>query len=160
MKAILPTIIAVAAVLSACSTTTTNPIPAARSAARFDVEGNKRLVMDFYELAINGHQPAAAAEKYIGARYIQHNPAAPDGPQMFVKFFEDFLQNYPNAHAQIKRVVADGDLVAVHAHWKRDENDRGTAVVDIFRVEGGKIVEHWDVVQPVPEQSLNSNTMF
>ena len=167
MKAILPFVIIVATTLSACSTVKTNtvkakssPAPAARPSVPADVNANKLLVTEFYELAFNRHQPAEAAAKYIAPRYIQHNPGAPNGAQVFVTFFESFFQTHPTAHVQIKRVLADGDLVAVHAHWSRDETDRGSAVVDIFRIENGKIAEHWDVVQPVPERSLNSNTMF
>ena len=162
MKAILPFVMMVATTLSACSTVKTHsfPAPAARPSVPADVNANKLLVTEFYELAFNRHQPAEAAAKYIAPRYIQHNPGAPNGAQVFVTFFESFFQTHPTAHVQIKRVLADGDLVAVHAHWSRDETDRGSAVVDIFRIENGKIAEHWDVVQPVPERSLNSNTMF
>ena len=167
MKAILPFVMMVAATLSACSTAKTNtvtakpsPAPAAQPSAAADVSANKLLVTEFYELAFNRHQPAEAAAKFMAPQYIQHNPGAPDGAQVFVTFFESFFQSHPTAHVQIKRVLADGDLVAVHAHWSRDETDLGSAVVDIFRIENGKIAEHWDVVQPVPEQSLNSNTMF
>ncbi len=162
MKAILPFVMIVATTLSACSTVKTHsfPAPAARPSVPADVNANKLLVTEFYELAFNRHQPAEAAAKYIAPRYIQHNPGAPNGAQVFVTFFESFFQTHPTAHVQIKRVLADGDLVAVHAHWSRDETDRGSAVVDIFRIENGKIAEHWDVVQPVPERSLNSNTMF
>ena len=162
MKAILPFVMIVATTLSACSTVKTHsfPAPAARPSVPADVNANKLLVTEFYELAFNRHQPAEAAAKYIAPRYIQHNPGAPNGAQVFVTFFESFFQTHPTAHVQIKRVLADGDLVAVHAHWSRDETDRGSAVVDIFRIENGKLAEHWDVVQSVPEQSFNSNTMF
>ena len=167
MKAILPFVMIVATTLSACSTVKTNtvkakssPAPAARPSTPADVNANKLLVIEFYDLAFNRHQPAEAAAKYIAPRYIQHNPGAPDGAQIFVTFFESFFQTHPNAHVQIKRVLADGDLIAVHAHWSRDETDLGSAVMDIFRIADGKIAEHWDVVQPVPEQSFNSNTMF
>jgi predicted SnoaL-like aldol condensation-catalyzing enzyme len=162
MKAILPFVMIVAATLSACSTVKTHPspAPAARPSVPADVNANKLLVTGFYELAFNRHQPAEAAAKFMAPQYIQHNPGAPDGAQTFVTFFESYFQTHPTAHVQIKRVLADGDLVAVHAHWSRDDNDRGSAVVDILRIENGKIAEHWDVVQPVPEQSLNSNTMF
>jgi predicted SnoaL-like aldol condensation-catalyzing enzyme len=167
MKAILPFVIIVAVTLSACTTVKTNtvkanssPAPAAQPSVSTDANANKLLVTEFYELPFNHHQPAEAAAKFMAPRYIQHNPAAPDGAETFVTFFEGYFQTHPTAHVQIKRVLADGDLVAVHAHWSRDETDRGSAVVDILRIENGKIAEHWDVVQSVPERSLNSNTMF
>ncbi|MBX3302161.1 MAG: ester cyclase [Nitrospira sp.] len=123
-------------------------------------EKNKKLVRDFYELAFNQHRPTEAAKKYIGEQYIQHNPNVPNGAEAFYGFFEGFFKEHPKSHVDIKRILADGDLVALHLHSKVDENDPGLAIIDIFRVENGKIVEHWDVIQPVPEKAANSNTMF
>jgi len=165
MRTILPFTLIVATTLSASSTAKpnavkTNPSPTAPTAVHIDSNVNKQLVADFYELAFNRHQPVEAAAKYLAPQYIQHNPGAPDGAQTFVTFFEGFFQTHPTAHVQIKRMLADGDLVAVHARWTQDQTDLGNAVVDIFRIANGRIVEHWDVVQPVPEQSFNSNTMF
>jgi predicted SnoaL-like aldol condensation-catalyzing enzyme len=85
---------------------------------------------------------------------------APNGTEALIKFFEPYFANNPQARSEIKRVVADGDLVMLHVHAKANETDRGMAVVDIFRVENGKVVEHWDVVQPIPEKAANENTMF
>lgn len=124
------------------------------------VEANKKLVRDFYEMAFNGHKPTEAAKKYIGSKYIQHNPYVPDGPEAFYNYFEGHFKEHPKSRAEIKRVIGEGDLVVLHVNSKQDEKDRGRAIVDIFRVENGKIVEHWDVVQDVPEKSANTNTMF
>src|SRR6478735_7110971 len=124
------------------------------------IEVNKRLVREFYELAFNQHKPTEAAKKYIGNQYIQHNPFVPDGAEPFYSYFEGFFKKNPESRVEIKRVLGDGNLVILHIHSKLDTNDRGRAVVDIFRVENGKIVEHWDVAQEVPEASANSNTMF
>ena len=123
-------------------------------------ENNKKIVRDFYELAFNQHKPTEAAKRYIGGRYIQHNPHVPDGAEAFYSYFEGFFKEHPKSRVEIKRVLADGDLVVLHLHSITDEQDRGRAIVDVFRVEGGKIVEHWDVIQDVPEASANSNTMF
>lgn len=123
-------------------------------------EANKKLVRDFYELAFNEHKPTEAAKRYLGDKYIQHNPHVPNGAEAFYGYFERYFKEQPKARVVIKRVIADGDLVALHLNSKRDDKDRGRAVVDIFRVEGGKIVEHWDVSQDVPEKSANANTMF
>lgn len=123
-------------------------------------EHNKTLVRDFCDLAFNQHKPTEAAKKYLGSHYIQHNPDAPDGAEAFSGHFEGFFKAHPTFRFDIQRMIAEGDLVVLHVHTKRDEHDRGKAVVDIFRVENGKIVEHWDVIQDVPEKAANSNTMF
>lgn len=123
-------------------------------------EQNKKSVMEFYELAFNQHKPTEAAKKYFGDKYIQHNPHVPNGAAAFYNYFEDFFKKNPKSHVKIHRALADGDLVALHLHSKIDDKDLGRAVVDIFRLENGKIVEHFDVVQAVPEKTANGNTMF
>lgn len=123
-------------------------------------EKNKELVRTFYEDVFVRHQAKEAAEKYLAPDYKQHNPHVPTGRQPFIDYFVPYFAKQTEARSEIKRILADGDLVAVHVHAKRTKDDRGTAVVDIFRVKGGKIVEHWDVLQAVPEQSAHANTMF
>ena len=124
------------------------------------IEDNKQIVVSFYDMAFREHKPEEAAERYIGKEFIQHNPLVPDGKESFVNFFVSFFKNHPDTHSVIKRVVAEGDLVVLHVHTKMKKENRGVAIVDIFRVENGKIVEHWDVIQPIPETSANNNTMF
>lgn len=92
--------------------------------------------------------------------YKQHNPTVADGKAGAIEFFTEEFRRYPNAKATVAHVAADGDLVWVHAHIVRFQGDPGLALVDIFRVKDGKLVEHWDVIQPVPEKSANGNTMF
>jgi len=122
-------------------------------------EANKKTVLAFYDAGLN-QKDFVAASQYFGAHYIQHNPLAKDGPEGF-KAFLDFLRaKYPQSHSEIKQVFADGDYVILHVHAVREPGTRGNAIVDIFRLENGKIVEHWDVVQPVPDQAANSNGMF
>jgi predicted SnoaL-like aldol condensation-catalyzing enzyme len=121
---------------------------------------NKTLVTTFLDLAFNQHQPEQAATQYLGATYRQHNPMAADGPAAFVAFVRWFSHTHPALRLETKRVLAEGDMVAVHGHLIREPGDRGVAVIDLFRVEDGKIVEHWDVLQDVPEKSANDNTMF
>lgn len=121
---------------------------------------NKKIVREFYEMSFVKHQPKEASKKFIGPKYIQHNPFVPDGAEPFYSYFEKYFKENPKSHAVIKRVIAEGDLVVLHVHSKQDLKDPGQAVVDIFRVENGKIVEHWDVVQPVPPKPANQNTMF
>lgn len=123
-------------------------------------ELNKKIVTEFYEMAFNQHKPTEAAKKYFGDKYIQHNPQVPNGAAAFYGYFEGFYKEHTKAHVKIYRVIADGDLVALHLHSKIDEKDLGRAVVDIFRLENGKIVEHFDVVQSVPAKTANGNTMF
>ena len=122
-------------------------------------ETNKKNVVEFYEKAIN-QKDFDGASKYIGSRYTQHNPLAADGPEGLKAFLQFAKEKVPDYHADIKRVFADGDYVILHVHTTRDAQDRGSAVMDIFKLENGKVVEHWDVVQPIPEKAANSNGMF
>lgn len=101
-----------------------------------------------------------AFETWVEPGYIQHNPLAATGRDAAIAFLEPFFQSHPDATYSIKRIIADGNLVAVHSHGKFTADDRGFAVVDILRVEHCKIAEHWDVGQAVPEKSANSNGMF
>jgi predicted SnoaL-like aldol condensation-catalyzing enzyme len=123
-------------------------------------EANKRAVSEFYDLAFNQKQPEEAVRRYVGPYYRQHNPQAGDGPEPFIQFVRGFMQAFPDLKVEPKRQIAEGDLVVVHSHLVRQPGDRGMAVMDIFRLENGKIVEHWDVLQEVPEQAANPNTMF
>lgn len=147
--------------LAACATTPNAAQTQTAQTARNTVERNKANVLAFYELTFNRHKVKEAADKYIGSTYIQHNPDVADGAQAFVDAFEPFLKSHPQSRAEIKRVIAEGDLVMVHVFSKASANDKGEAVVDIFRLdENGKIVEHWDVIQPMPEKSVHKNGMF
>ena len=131
-------------------------VPAAQAA---DLETNKKTVVDFYEQAIN-KKDFEAASKYLGSRYTQHNPVAPDGPEGLKGFIGFLKSKFPDSKSEIKRVFADGDYVILHVHAVREPGTRGRAIIDIFRLESGKIVEHWDVAQDVPEKAANSNGMF
>ena len=124
------------------------------------LEANKRIVREWHELAIDQRKPEEAVAKYLGPHYWQHNPGTADGPEPFIETVKRFAQNFPDLRMEPKRIVAEGDLVVLHSHLILKPGDRGSAVVDIFRLENGKIVEHWDVVQEVPETSANNNTMF
>ena len=131
-------------------------VPAAHAQ---NLAANKKAVVEFYQKAINDKDFDAAA-KYLGSRYIQHNPVAADGAEGLKGFIGFLKSKFPNAKSEIKRVIAEGDLVMTHGLIKTSPDDRGLAAADIFRLENGKIVEHWDVVQPVPETAANDNTMF
>jgi predicted SnoaL-like aldol condensation-catalyzing enzyme len=123
-------------------------------------EENKQIVTAFYELAFNQHKPAEAARKYIAPPYTQHNPTVADGLKGFNQFAGEFLKTNPNLKVAIFKTLADGDLVVLHVHIKMNESDRGIAVAEFFRLKDKKIVEHWDVMQPVPEKTASGNAMF
>jgi predicted SnoaL-like aldol condensation-catalyzing enzyme len=133
--------------------------PSAYAADQAQMEKNKRAVVEFYDLAINQKNFEAAA-KFLGSRYTQHNPRAADGPEGLKAFIAFLRDKMPDYHSDIKRVFADGDYVILHVHNIPTAGSRGNAIVDIFKLENGKLVEHWDVRQEIPEKSANTNTMF
>jgi predicted SnoaL-like aldol condensation-catalyzing enzyme len=133
--------------------------PAAYAADAKQMEENKKTVRALYEAALN-KKDFAEASKYLGAKYTQHNPNAADGPEGLKGFIGFLREKFPNNHSEIKRIFADGDYVIVHVHAVREPGTRGNAIIDIFRLEDGKVVEHWDVVQPIPEKAANNNGMF
>jgi predicted SnoaL-like aldol condensation-catalyzing enzyme len=123
-------------------------------------EANRQLVIGFYSQVFNEHDVAGASE-FIADDYIQHNPGVATGKAAFVEFVTGLLAATPNAHGRIVRSAAEGDLVWLHVHAGGNEDGTGgLAIIDVFRVEDGKIAEHWDVLQPVPAEAANENTMF
>jgi len=133
--------------------------PAALAADARQMEENKKIVAAFYDAAVN-QKDFEKASQYLGARYTQHNPLAADGREGFKGFITFLKDKFPNNRSEIKRIFADGDYVIVHVHAVREPSTRGNAIVDIFKLEKGKVVEHWDVIQPIPEKAANDNGMF
>lgn len=125
-----------------------------------ETQKNKNLVLDFYTLAFLNKKVEEAFDKHVGNKYIQHNPEVQDGKENVIKFLLNLFNSNPQIVFNVKRAIAEDDLVAIHHHSKTTPEDRGVAIIDIFRVDQGKIVEHWDVIQSVPEKSENTNTMF
>jgi predicted SnoaL-like aldol condensation-catalyzing enzyme len=124
-------------------------------------ETNKVNTVAFHKKAVFEGDVEAAFQMYAGDAYRQHNPLIEDGMEGLRKFVALLVANRPGARGEIKRVFADGDYVILHSHWRGLSDDpRGEAVVDIYRSENGKVVEHWDVIQPIPETAANGNTMF
>ncbi|MDH2380417.1 nuclear transport factor 2 family protein [Bradyrhizobium sp. CER78] len=154
MKTLLRPRTAVAALFLALASST-----AMAATSEAQQEANRKAVLAFYDKGLN-QKDADAALAYVGNRYVQHNPGAADGPEGFRKFIGFLREKFPNSHSEIKRSFVDGDYVILHVHAVREPGTRGNAIVDIFKLEDGKIVEHWDVVQPIPENPANNNTMF
>ena len=127
-----------------------------------DLEHNKQVVVDYYTTAFGGNPQKAIAD-HFGPRYVQHNPGAQDGPEAFTEFVNWLRGEYPNVQLNIKRVIAEGDMVVTHSHLDLEPgnpDNPGRALADYFKLENGKVVEHWDVIQEVPKTAANDNGMF
>ncbi len=124
-----------------------------------NLENNKKNAIAFYKTAYEGN-PTEAIKKYVGEDYIQHNPAVANGTQGFIDYFEKMQREYPEKSIEFVRCIAEGDLVALHTHQTWPGNDE-YVTMDFFRFDdNGKICEHWDAIQQIPEKSANPNKMY
>lgn len=122
-------------------------------------EANKSNAINFYKMAYEG-DPSKAVELYVGADYIQHNPLVADGKNAFIEYFNEMARDYPAKEIEFVRAVAEGDLVSLHTHQTWPGNEE-YVTMDFFRFdEDGKIVEHWDAIQQIPEKTKNGNSMY
>ena len=124
-----------------------------------ELEKNKRDAISFYRMAYDGN-PRKAVELFVGKEYIQHNPLVGDGKEPFIDYFERMGKEYPKKSIEFVRAIAEKDLVALHTHQIWPENEE-YVTMDFFRFDNnGKIIEHWDSMQQIPESSANGNTMY
>lgn len=123
------------------------------------IKENKQNAVAYYKMAFEG-KPREAVDLYVGDKYIQHNPEVEDGKEGFIKYFERMQREYPDKHVRFVRVIAENDLVALHTHQKWPQNEE-FITMDFFRFDdNGKIVEHWDSIQKVPDYTKNGNPMY
>lgn len=148
---------AILAVVALFSSVTVNSTPRKAHACKLSV---RDVATQFFDTFYIKKQVRTAFETWVVPNYIQHNPAAANGRDAAIAFLEPFFAGNPGMSYSIKRVIVDGNLAAVHSNGKFTPQDRGMAIVDIVRIENCKVVEHWDVVQPVPEKAMNDNSMF
>ncbi|HEY6453843.1 MAG TPA: ester cyclase [Steroidobacteraceae bacterium] len=138
---------------------TLRKVRAKEPAIMADLARNKALVLAFYKKLI-GEKDYEAARRYMGNEYRQHAPYAADGHAGVAEWVRKFKEAFPQHHYEVKKIIAEGDLVMLHLHGKSGLHPYGESVIDIFRIENGKVVEHWDIIQPIPESADNANSMF
>ena len=120
---------------------------------------NKEVVLGFLRLAFGEKRPADAFAEYVGDDYVQHNPHAPARADASAEYLAGFVARFPELSLDVRRVVAEGDLVCTHSLMRLTPGSRGSAIADVMRVRDGRIVEHWDVVQEIPEATASGNPM-
>ena len=153
----------VGAALLSCSTVGVAQLPGAQAstACTGSAEGNRKVVLAFYNEALVGLKPRPAFERHMSADFIEHKPDVPEGTRAATaSFLEQLIANVPQPKWTIERTIAEGDLVFLHARFSPAPCAPEYAIADVFRLSGCKIVEHWDIVAPPPKEQRNPNTRF
>lgn len=125
-----------------------------------DPQSPKEVVLEFYKLALEQFDPKDAFERYATPDFVEHSADIAGTRQAAIAYLEGLIRRFPAPKWEIVRSAAEGDLVFLHVHVTPAPGERGVAIVEVFRVQNGKIVEHWDVLQHVPEKAVNTNSMF
>jgi predicted SnoaL-like aldol condensation-catalyzing enzyme len=157
----------VLAALTACSSGNNSDAPSAATTASSaqnqaqDLAAkNKEIALAFFHGVFTEKKPQEAFDKYSIPDYIQHNPLAEDGAVPTIAFLNDWIAKFPQSSVEVKKVIAEGNLVAIHHHLRQSPDVAGLACTEWYRVENGRVVEHWDTAQPMPTQSKNPHPMF
>ncbi|HEX7108578.1 MAG TPA: ester cyclase [Aestuariivirga sp.] len=159
-KFMVASLIVVATLTSSASAATSNPTPKVIMQQNELTKNNKALVLKAYQELFGDHD-LKALDRYWATPYIQHNPTMTDGIDSVKELLEKMgISNWPKLKVDFKRVIAEGDLVMLQVVQPKSDNSPETVIVDIFRVENGKIAEHWDVMQAVPTDAVNKRTMY
>lgn len=124
-----------------------------------ETQRNREVVLGFLRTAFTEKRPADAFAAYVGEDYVQHNPHAPARADASAEYLESFVHRFPELTLEVHRIVAEDDLVCTHGLMRLTPGSRGSAIADVMRVRDGRIVEHWDVVQEVPESTVSGNPM-
>jgi predicted SnoaL-like aldol condensation-catalyzing enzyme len=124
-----------------------------------ETERNRKVITDFARTFYEKRDVEAAFKAHVVPDYIQHNPGIADGRQAAIDALKPMFSS-PGARFDVKRIVVDGQYAVIHLFGRGDPNTPGAAVADIYRLKNGKIVEHWDILQPMPEKSANPHPMF
>lgn len=138
---------------------TAAPTASAQASSASQLEANKKIAVGFYNAALNDKDPDAAM-KFVATEFKQHSVLVEDGYDGLKKFVDYVRKEQSDLHADITRVFAEGDIVILDVHMIRHAGDRGLAIAEIYRVADGKLVEHWDRIQEIPEKSKNNNGLF
>jgi len=159
-KFIAAAFITMAALTTSAIAGTSKPSPEAIIQQSALTQNNKALVMKAYQELFGDHD-LTTLDRYWATPYIQHNPTMTDGIDSVKQMLESLgISHWPKQKVEFKRVIAEGDLVMLQVVQPKSNNSPETVIVDIFRVESGKIAEHWDVTQAVPADAVNKRTMY
>lgn len=119
----------------------------------------RQVIEDFLSMLYDERRVREAFERHVAESYIQHNPSAANGREASILFFEGFFAATA-VQSSVERVIVQDDMAAVHMHIQLGDQTAGFAVMDMWRLENGKIVEHWDVIQEIPVKRIGGNSTF